>query len=116
MTARRRILDREERIAELEARERRGSSRSPKPLFSLDKIARYETALRFVGQIVELEIDALRDGRPIVVEGELLAVAVPHVGTVAELVVLKPDRPGDLSRAFSLATIRSIRNPRRASA
>lgn len=82
-----------------------------KPLFALERSTRREHAARFVGELVELDEDFHRDGNVETHRGTVLAVAVPNLNGVADLVVLEGPA-GYFPRAFSLATVREIRRVR----
>lgn len=66
-----------------------------------------------VGQIVEIDVDTLRDGNVSTEEGTLVAVAL-SIGSGSDVAVLLRDG-SHYPIAISLAQIRAIRNPERAS-
>ena len=81
-----------------------------KALHAIREPERSSVVWQFVGKTVELVEDPHRDGKTNVRTwtGRVLAVAIVSVGTVANVVILD-HAPGKYPFAFSLATVRSIR-------
>jgi hypothetical protein len=82
------------------------------PIYRMKPDERYVLLRAFVGMRIRVDIDVHRDGSLIQdVEGELVSVAWPAMGTVSELVILRRDLDNGRTRdsAYSAARVRRIR-------
>lgn len=83
-------------------------------IFRLPAAERRAALERFVGQIVGVEVDPLRDGDTKRYRGYAAAIAYPLTGAVVDALILTPVDTegavvGTVSYSISAATIRSIR-------
>jgi hypothetical protein len=78
-----------------------------RPLFTRPDVDRWRAVRELTGEMVELELDAGRDGDVTRLHGTVLAAALPGTGTSASAVILA-DAAG-IPRSYSTATVRSLR-------
>jgi hypothetical protein len=81
----------------------------PKPIFALPPDERRRAVERFSGQRVQVDVSSFRDrddAHNYVLAGRCLGVAIPNIGTAADMLILNDGKRWH--KAISLATVRSV--------